>query len=394
MSFSMFNFGGPIQIQYEVFRKMFAPELVWYSGTITALEMLTDKTVKITVMFEGSETFAECDETFIADDAGKLSQKGKDFPFRFPNLRTEVDSISSHGIEVLEDGKSNSVAQVMTKVSCMEKRLKELERNLTSQSIPAIYMTVCCMLNKSLKKFKNTKHKLHSTADEITAATLNVTQTCTYSDFKMFIAYLKKLPGSLDVSGNSEETTASPNITISIPSFKVFCSLFSIADYYYKVLLSCQQLNRKGQLTSFKCIGSIIANREIPSLPSILCLGGNAQVWCDSNSFFAKENSHTLSTGGYACDYERLLTRQLHTSHRTALGDLKGSDLTVTWSIDDSSEICRPIQEGLHFIGKLSITIPYVIFNDATVATNIHKCMCLNRKFSDSTDSSIDESED
>lgn len=392
MTFDDFNVGGPIQIQYEVFRKKEAPELVWYDGTIVGLELVSEISLKVTVWFEGSDSFHECEETFIADTSGKLSQKGREFPFKIPSSSNSLACCTSGRQEESVSVSPPKLAQFLSTISSLETRVRALERKVALQIIPPIYMTVCSALNKSLKKFRNGRHKLQSNIDETSSSTWKVTQACTHSDFKLLFEYLKTLSQSLEVEGDDDRTTASYHISITIPSFKVFCTLFSISNYNYESLLYCYQSNRKGQLTSSKCIGSIIEKKEMPSLPSILCVGGNAQRWCNSNYFFVKENGHTLNTGGSACDYERVMSREDHTMQCAAIEDVTGSDLTVSWFLDDSSDICRPCQEGAHFIGKLTITLPYIIFNDARVATKIHKWLCPNRELSDSSDSSSSSS--
>lgn len=388
----MFSAGGVIEVQYEVFRDEVASELVWYKGITVGLELVSNSSLKVTIRFEDSDSFDECHETFIADNAGKLTQKGRNFPFRIPSQTTGLFATTSQPLEDSGCEPLQSMGQLLSKLSSMESRIQVLERSLTLQSISPLYMTVCSMLNKSLKKFRNAKHKLQSNGDETTSSTWKVTHSCTYSDFKVLLAYIQTLTQYLEVKGNNEDTTTSSHISISIPSFKTFCTLFGIADYNYRSLLSCHQCNRKGKITSFKCIGSVINNNDMPSLPSIICVGGNAKIWCDCNYFFAKENGHTLSTGGSACDYERLMTREAFNTQQGPLEGVSGSDLTITWSIDDSTEICRPIQEGTHFIGKLVITIPYVIFNDVKVARKVHKWLRPNRSLSDFSDSSSSSS--
>ena len=150
MTFSSFNAGGLIQIQYEVFRKKVAPELVWYNGTIVGLELVSESKLRITVRFESSDSFDECDETFIADSAGNLNQKGRNFPFRLQSLATRLASTITQPVEGSVSAHPHSITQIMSKLSSMENRVNVLERRVSLQSIPPIYMTVCSMLNLSL----------------------------------------------------------------------------------------------------------------------------------------------------------------------------------------------------------------------------------------------------
>lgn len=389
MPFIQFTLGTTLQIQYKVVTLNKAPELIWYTGRIIALQAICDNTARVTVNFEGTESFDECEEVFIAENNGSFVQDGKTFPHRLV-INDRVGTFDNNE-STQDNADGENPRRLMDRLSSMENRLTQLEQQSTlqSQSIPSLYMSLCCVLNKSLKRYKNRKHKLQTTSEELSTETWVVTQTCTYSDFKVFLQYLRTLADGLEVSGDEDQRLASPRTTISFSSFKQFCNLFSISEYNYHGLLSCYKSNKKGQLVSFKTVGTAFESTDAPSLPSILCLGGNVQNWCDENVYFSRENSHTLSTGGYACEYDHLSTRQSYVSRHTSVRDfLTCNNLSATWSIDDTTDICRPVQNGSHFIGKLVIKIPYLVFKNARLATKIHKWVRPNRNFSDSSDSS------
>lgn len=391
MASTLFNAGGHIQVQYELFRAKAEPELVWYNGTIVCLQMQPGSKLKITVRFEQSATFDECEETFIAGDDEMLVQRGREFPFKLIDVPLGDEKRTFNQEDNTVGCPTANIHQVLNTIAALERRIIALE-NASPTTAPPIYMTLCSMLNKSLNKFRNARHKLQRGTEEVFSSTWKISQSCTYNDFKLLLAYLRAISESLKVDGDVEGTTAATYTSITVPSFKIFCTLFGIAENTYKSLLSCHHLNRKGQLLSFKCIGTIVKKTEKPSLPSILSVGGNAAIWCDWNYFFMKENSHILNTGTAACEYERLLTRQIHTSQLHSLGDVNGCDLTITWSMDESTEICRPIQAGVQFIGKLIISLPYIIFNDEKVATKLYKWLRPKRTASDSSDSSSSSS--
>lgn len=96
MSFPIGTVGEKLPPQYEVFRKKVFPEHAWYNGKISALEMISDRTVKITVRFLCSESFSECKETLIADNDGEISQQRKELPFRLQVLSTDLKSSHSN----------------------------------------------------------------------------------------------------------------------------------------------------------------------------------------------------------------------------------------------------------------------------------------------------------
>ena len=393
MSIMQVTLGTCVQIQYKVFTNNLPPELVWYNGEIIGLQTISNDSARVTVKFEGSESFQECEETFTADKNGSLNQDGKDFPYRLLLAERVGTDNRDHGTPDRHQGDLPS--SFVVRLNSMENRLEMLEQQskVSPQYIPSLYLSTCCVLNKSFRRYQNAKHKLQSTNNEISSETWTVTQMCTYSDFKSFLEYLRNIRSGLVVNGDEEPRTASPRITISIPSFREFCSLFSISQNNYEGLLACHKYNKKGQLVSFKAMGTFFESRENPSLPSLLCLGGTVQDWCDDNTYFSREHSHTLSAGGYACEFEHLSTRQAYISRTASVMDiLTGDMLTVKWSIDDSSEFCRPIQDGSQFIGKLVVRIPYLLFKDTRLATKIHKRMQPNRNNSDSTDSSSSSS--
>ena len=238
-----------------------------------------------------------------------------------------------------------------------------------------------------MKKFINARQNLKSTTEEFTADTLRKNHACTYTDFQNFLLSLQTLSDALEVTGDEDKTTPSPQITVSIPCFKEFCNIFSISQYNYVRLISCVKFNRKNELISFRTIGTSITTKTSPSLPSVIYIGGNVFNWSNNNYYFSRENSHTLSTGAYACDYDRLQTMEELTSCTSRLQQKSCSKLVVTWVIDDTTEISRPFQHGSHFTGNLLIEIPYLVFNDVSLASKIYKWVSMNRKSSKSMES-------
>ena len=79
---SSITLGVSIDIQYEVFMKKAHSQLVWYSGSIIALELQDGKKIKMCVKFQKTECFNECIECFILDSNEHLRQCGRVFPFR------------------------------------------------------------------------------------------------------------------------------------------------------------------------------------------------------------------------------------------------------------------------------------------------------------------------
>ena len=82
MSILQLTLGTNVQIQYKVFMKNLPPQLVWYNGEITSLQTISNGNARVTVKFDGSESFQECEETFTADNKGSLTQDGNVFPHR------------------------------------------------------------------------------------------------------------------------------------------------------------------------------------------------------------------------------------------------------------------------------------------------------------------------
>ena len=68
--------GEHIEIQYEVYRVDMPPILQWYKGVITTLVLNNSSSIQVTVRFEGSESFPECDESFVLDDKGCYAVMG------------------------------------------------------------------------------------------------------------------------------------------------------------------------------------------------------------------------------------------------------------------------------------------------------------------------------
>ena len=386
------SIGTPIDIQYEVFRKNVAPELHWYRGVVSALSLLTDSSIQVTVRFQGSESFPECDESFILGYDNQLTRKGKVFPFKLEANHTNATTTNIDPTIVPQPVRHIPSTSETERLLLIEQRLSKIEEMLSCSHPPALYTTLCSLLNTSLRRYKSRKQKFLGTSEDITNCTWKLCQTCTYSDFKEFTKYLKSIDPDLQTEGNDESTTAPSRVILSVHSFRTFCRLFGIAEFNYKSLLSCPKFNRKGILLSFKCIGSFIDNKSEPALPSLLCVGGDPRRWNDDNSFFYKENSHTLNSGSAVCSFQRLTTQQRHGDLEAKLGSLTGSTIVLKWTLDDSTDICRPLQSDSTFIGKMEISLPYVNFHKVNVATKVQKWLSPNRTISYSSDSSTSSS--
>ena len=379
--------GEHISIQYQVFRENCTPELQWYKGIIPALILNTGNSVQVTVRFDGSDSFPECSESFLLQDNNHLIRKGEMFPFKIEQ-GTQPSPQNNHecpiGQSAIDHPSSTSDKH---RLSDIEYRIAKLEAQL-SVHIPSIYLTLCTVLNKSLKKYRNKHHKIVGNVTDLVNDTWKLCHTCTLSDFKELLQYLQSLNSELTVTGDKETTTAPSEIALSFHSFHQFCTLFGISEFNYNSLLSCSKFNRKGNLLSFKCIGSYIDNMHDPARPSMLCVGGRPCRWSEQNFFFYKENSHRLNSGSPVCSFQQVKTIQ---SHATIVGKIGSSiprDIIVKWVQDESAEICRPIHGTSTFVGTIDLQLPYTHFNNLKEATQIHKWLSPNRTISYSSDGS------
>ena len=112
-------------------------------------------------------------------------------------------------------------------LSDKEYRVAKLEAQL-SVHVPSIYLTLCTVLNKSLKKYRNKHHKIVGNATDLVNDTWKLCHTCTFSDFKELLQYLQSLNSELTVNGDEETTTAPSEIALNFHSFRLFarCSAF------------------------------------------------------------------------------------------------------------------------------------------------------------------------
>lgn len=377
MTTTSLRIGLSIVVQYEVFRNNIALGLQWYKGVVSALSLHTSNSTQVTVRFEGVESFPECDESFILREDNQLTQEGKVFPFKLENTEDCSKHNNDYSLEHTTNTHTSSASDKQ-RVLDMERRVAQLERHLSS-NVPSIYFTLCTILNKSLKKYRTKQQRLVGIPDDLVEGTWKMSHTCTFTDFKELLRYLQSLSSELSVNSDDEMTTAPSTITISFDSFRLFCNLFSISQFNYKSLLSCSKVNRKGNIVSMKCIGSYINNKQDPARPSMLCVGGHPSRWAEENYFFYKENSHTLNSGTAACSFQQISTNEVYTNIEAKLGSSTPNDINVKWTIEESAEICRPIQGTSTFVGKMDLVLPYVLFTNMKVATKIHKWLSPNR---------------
>lgn len=387
-----FTLGSTIEIQYEVFKPSLAPEIQWYEGFVTGLTLLDKSRSQVTVRFEGCDSFPDSDESFLFSN-NKLTRQGKEFPFNLSNASQTHYNPGKDCDKYVKQGTSENSTELLVRLDNMECRLKSLELQCAEPLIPGLFMSVCALLNRSLTKFKSTKHKFQPGSNDIISSNVRLSQSSSYNEFKQLLAYLRTLSSDLTIDGDDETTTASVRITIYVHSFKTFCTLFSISDYNYTSLLSCPHYNRKGEIASFKCIGSLIDNRSEPSLPTLLCIGGCPRQWNANNRFFYKENSHTLNSGIAACAYERVTSSEGHNAVVSRLAPVEDNSISIEWTMDDSRDLCRPLPLRSSFTGKVDVVLPQLSFNNRQVATKINKWLSPNRRASFSSQHSDSSSD-
>lgn len=381
---SQFSVGQLVDVQYEVFCKNAPAELHWYAGSITSLVLESEEALQVTVKFKSSEDFPECEESFVLHKNMKLTREGKQFPYR---LLDEHGNVQGNPLPPTQSSSSSDINSIFTRLSSLEERLGRMEKE-GKEEISALYLTLCGLLNASFRKYTSTKHKFAIANDEICPSTLSASVDCSYSDFQPLFRHIKSLTNELSINGLGDRSTVPSTVTITFRSFYTFCTAFSITDNHFKSLLSTQHKTRKGELSSFKAVGTVAHDKMKPSLPSILCIGGSADTWSDENYFFYRENRETINSGQYVCNFQRLQTRGTHYCEHSKLSHVPSPSITLRWNSIDSNEYCRPTLTQSAFLGRVSVQIPCLEFNDAKVATRISKWLGSNSIDNDATDSS------
>ena len=375
--------GEHIEIQYEVYRVDMPPSLQWYKGVITTLALNNNTSIQVTVRFEGSESFPECDESFLLDDNGVLRRHGKSYPFKLNNVMQPQQNPGDTGTSLA--GLDNN--DILHRLSTLESRLAALENPVQAAASP-LYLTLCGLFNSSFKKYKSTRHRFVADGDDVLSSTWTTSVDCSFSDYKNMVSYMQSLSTEITTIGMNDHGAIPSDVTVTLPSFKVFCRVFSISENHYHDLHTIAHTNKKGKLISLKAIGSVTPNQESPSLPTILCIGGSAATWNKDNSFFFREHNHRLSCGTFACNYQRIKDEGTFLEEKTRVNHIKIRDITVSWCIGGPSEICRPTLLDSSFIGKLNVHIPVLQFNNSALATKICRWLSANRKYDYSSDSS------
>ena len=373
-----------MEIQYEVFRKNTTSKLQWYSGVITALVLESDETVQVTVRFRSSDAFPECEESFLFHKDKTLTREGRAFPFR---LLTGEGAFRDTTVPSSTSSPYVDTNSISSRLLALEERLGRMERE-GKQEMSPLYLTLCGLLNASFQKYTSTKHKFATGSDDICPYKLITSIDCSYSDFHPLFTHIKTLTDDLTISGPGEGSAIPSKMTISFRSFQGFCIAFSIPDNHFKYLLSTSHKSRKGEVISFKAVGTVAVDKNKSSLPTILCIGGPAETWADENYFFYRENSETVNSGKYACNYQRLQTRNSHFCQQSKLSHITTPSITLTWCSNDSNMYCRPTIRESAFVGTVSVQVPCIQFNDAKVASTISKWLGSNSNESDTNDSS------
>ena len=139
--------GEHIEIQYEVYWVDMPPSLQWYKGVITTLALNNNTSIQVTVRFEGSESFPECDESFLLDDNGVLRCHGKSYPFKLNSVMQPQQKPGDTGTSL--DGLDNN--DILHRLSTLESRLAALENPVQAAESP-LYLTLC-------EKYKSTRHR-------------------------------------------------------------------------------------------------------------------------------------------------------------------------------------------------------------------------------------------
>ena len=194
---------------------------------------------------------------------------------------------------------------ILHRLSILESRLAALENPVHAAAGP-LYLTLCGLINASLKKYKTTRHKFVTGGDDAVSSTWTISVDFSFSDYKNMVSYIQSLSTEIGIVGMNDNGAIPSDVTVTLPSFRVFCTVFAISENHYHALRTNVHTNRNGQLISLKAIGSVLPTQESPSLPTILCIGGSASTWNKDNSFFYREHNHRLSTGSFACNYQQI----------------------------------------------------------------------------------------
>lgn len=352
--------GREVFVHYEVTDSENGIFLEWYKGKLTSVTLGMNDLLTVTLKYEASSSFAECSETYTVATFNELHQGKRVYPYRF----SDEEEVKSTGINEISQG-----PQTSSEIEEIKKRLRSIEIVL-GVSVHKVFHNFSNIVSRSLQKYIG-RLKKPSNGVDIVGASWDISMDCSLEDFTAFVKFLSTKLHTFN--GNiMEENSVTNNATIEVQSFKEITQLFGITEMDSNKVLVVKRSDRKGSITSMKAIGTVIQNNE-PSLPTLFCLGGDVTKWCDECLYFHRENNHKDQSGLYTAPFVRAqshddLKRNLEKVERT-----QGNGIMFKWVPNKSSSLCSTGIPHTILMGRLVLRIPFVVFNNMTVAGKVNE---------------------
>ena len=364
MNLSSFIVGREVEVQYQVFHSNKSSGLQWYKGTIAAVSMMEKDSAHVTIKFEKCDGFDSCLEHFTIESSDSLRQGGNAYPIRFSNSNCD-DADKDEGKLIKE-----------STLSSLESRISNLEK-LNDERVCETYYQLCGLLSNKLRKYMCSTHRRPNACTTFGYSTGNIVvdMDCSLGQFDAFVQYLRVNWSHLTCCPSRSISSIPSNMSIELHSFLDLCSLFNISQSHYTDIVVKRKRNRHGSMSALKVIGTLLHNVADPTLPFLLCVGGNVQQWNESNVYLCREHSHQSNHGLYSANITKVKDGQCLSSHLQKHSEVQQQKLGISWNKTASTEICTSPTSKYMVIGKVSITIPFIQFSDMTLATSIDRCL-------------------
>ncbi len=385
MDLKLLHLGVSIAVQYNVLISNSRGNLQWYEGIITGLSLSDNSETSITVKFNETSEFEVCTETFTMKSDQYLSQGRKRFPYK---LVQESGPTTPNTSDCAQDLLTETKEVKSGNLHSIHKRL-ELIEDILSVSSNRLYINLCGVMNSSLRKYMNRVKKPSSTSPELVQSCWSTSMDCSFLEYKAFYEFLDvKLLERCSVQEFTTEDVHRGS-AIQFKSTKDFSKFFGIRDSVYNKLLIVSRSDRQGRSLAFKALETY-SSTDSAVHPRVFCLGGRTTVWSEESYFYYREHGHRTQAGVFSAPFTRINSYERYQEVLQLMDEPTTSPISIKWKPTTTPSICTVGVSERLLMGKIEVELPYVEFNDMTVAAKVVAChpQGTNRNLSDASSSS------